>query len=69
MWARKRSHAVDQFDGVMSHSFKSSPLPRYDSEPKLLRREFGIQPACLWRESVASGQCFILCRQGDGNST
>jgi hypothetical protein len=38
-WAQKRSHAVDQFDGVISHSFKSSPLSRHDSEPKFLRLE------------------------------
>jgi len=34
-WARERSHAIDQFDGVMSHSFKCSPSSRRGSEPKL----------------------------------
>jgi hypothetical protein len=36
LWTGERGHAIDQFDGVMSHSFKSSPLFRYGSEPKLL---------------------------------
>jgi hypothetical protein len=52
-WALERGHAVDQFDGVISHSFKSSPLCHYGSEPKLLRLEIGIQPVRLRRESVA----------------
>src|ERR1022692_2420528 len=33
-WARERGHAIDQFDGVMSHSFKCSRLSGHDSEPK-----------------------------------
>jgi hypothetical protein len=65
--ARERGHAVDHFDDVMSHSFKSSPLSRYDSEPKLLRLENGIQAVCQRRKSVDSSQFFILYRQGDGN--
>ena len=35
MWTGERGHAVRHFDGVMSHSFKSSRLSRYGSEPKL----------------------------------
>jgi hypothetical protein len=31
----KSAQSVHHFDGVMSHSFKSSRLSRYDSEPKL----------------------------------
>jgi hypothetical protein len=33
--ACERRQAAHHLDGVMSHSFKSSPLPGYDSEPKL----------------------------------
>jgi hypothetical protein len=36
MWTGERGHVVRHFDGVMSHSFKSSRLSRYGSEPKLL---------------------------------
>jgi hypothetical protein len=52
MGAGERRHAVDQFDGVMSHSFKSSPLSGMTAEPKLLRLEIGIQPVCQRRESA-----------------
>jgi hypothetical protein len=34
-WTLERAKAVHHFDGVISHSFKSSRLSRYDSEPKL----------------------------------
>ena len=34
-WALERGRAIDQFDGVISHSFKSSPLCHYGSELKL----------------------------------
>jgi hypothetical protein len=50
--ACERGQAIHHFDGVMSHSFKSSPLSGYDSEPKLLRLGIGIQPVCQRRESV-----------------
>jgi hypothetical protein len=30
MWAGECGHAVHRLDGVMSHSFKSSPLSRHD---------------------------------------
>jgi hypothetical protein len=35
MWARERSHAIDQFDGVISHSSKPSPLIRHDRRTKV----------------------------------
>jgi hypothetical protein len=38
-WALERGRAIDQFDGVISHSFKSSPLCHYGSELKFLRLE------------------------------
>src|SRR5580700_7404012 len=52
----------------MSHSFESSPLSGTAEKPKSPRREVGVQPACLRRESVASSHCFILCRQGDSSA-
>ena len=39
MWARERSHGIDHFDGVMSHSSKSSPYSAVTPKPKLLRFE------------------------------
>jgi len=67
MRAGERSHAVNQFDGVMSHSFKSSPLSGTTAEPKLPKLGMGIQPMCQPRESVDPIQFFILRRQDDGN--
>jgi hypothetical protein len=47
MWARECGQPVDHLDGVMSHSFKSSPLFSYKSEPKSLRLESASNPeAC-----------------------
>src|SRR5580700_2919541 len=34
-WTLERAKTVHHFDGVISHSFKSSRLSRNDSEPKL----------------------------------
>jgi|HubBroStandDraft_3_1064219.scaffolds.fasta_scaffold76644_1 hypothetical protein len=34
-WTLERAKTVHHFDGVISHSFKSSRLSRYESEPKL----------------------------------
>jgi len=34
-WTIELAKPVHHFDGVISHSFKSSRLYRYDSEPKL----------------------------------
>jgi len=34
-WTLESAKTVHHFDGVISHSFKSSRLSRYDSEPKL----------------------------------
>jgi hypothetical protein len=50
--ACERSHAIHHFDGVMSHSFKSSPLSRDGSEPKLLKTGRCVQPICLLSQSV-----------------
>jgi hypothetical protein len=51
--ACERGQAIHHFDGVMSHSFKSSPLSGYDSEPKLLRVESRSNPcACGASQSI-----------------
>ena len=53
--ARERDQAVHHLDGVMSHSFNSSPLSRYDSEPKLLRVESAsTNVPVLWLTCVGS---------------
>ena len=62
--ARERDQAVHHLDGVMSHSFNSSPLSRYDSEPKLLRVESASTSV---RTSRFDHSVFILCKRGDGN--
>jgi len=69
MWARKRSHAVDQFDGVMSHSFKPSPLIRHDRRTKVTKAGICGQPVRLRSELVGGGPRLTLCRQHDGNRT
>ena len=43
-WARERSHAIDQFDGVMSHSFKPSPLIRHDRRTKVTHAKAWVLP-------------------------
>jgi hypothetical protein len=63
MWAGERGHAVHRLDRVMPHSFKSSPLSRYDSEPKFLRRESASNP-CACGESVASQLVLYFVQAG-----
>jgi hypothetical protein len=63
MWARERGHAVDQFDGVMSHTFKCSRLSGYDSEPKFLRRESASNPrVCDASQSLPVSALFCAGR-------
>ena len=65
MWAGEHRHATHYLDRVMSHIFKCSRLSEQGSEPKLLRREFGLTRVAGERGDQLS--VFILCRQGDGN--
>jgi hypothetical protein len=62
MWAGEHRHATHYLDGVMSHSFKSSPSSRYGSEPKFLKAGMGINQRS-WRASRFDQSVFTLCRQ------
>ena len=63
LWARERGHAIDQFDGVMSHSFKSSPLCHYDYETNVTKGWNPRQPMCLGASRFDQA-AFILCKAG-----
>jgi hypothetical protein len=64
MRARERSNAVDQFDGVMSHSFKSSPLSGYDRRTKVTKAwESASNPcACGASQSIPFSSLFCAGR-------
>lgn len=58
MWTAERGQAVLHFDGVMSHIFKCSRFSEQGSEPKFLRREFGLARAARERFDSTSSASF-----------
>ena len=69
MLACERGHVVQRLNRVMSHSFKSSPPAPLRLRTKVTKAAGWVnQCGCRASQSIPS-ECFILCRQGDGNRT
>jgi hypothetical protein len=63
MWTGERGHVVRHFDGVMSHSFKSNPLSRYDCETTVTKGWNPLQPNVPAERVGRSQSVLYLCRQ------